>query len=638
MATTEADGHAEVGTPEVALATSTPTTYAKMQHADPLPEAESVLLPSKAVPTPLRKSRESRLHLDLSGDADGDGEAPLQLLKPVTMMEFSLHPPPVAPPASRHLSVSCVPVESATLTGLLPPRSSGTQQRMNRVAALRPPNDASVPGAAVRDGQSFLLDRCVPSTREMAVELHVYDLSHGYLMRYGQELVGLETPGVYHSGLVCYGVEVYFEGGIGVAAAGRTRFGDKYQTHHLGTTKKSASEFFRWLDVRAIHVNQIHDYHPVRHNCHHFTDDAAQFLLGDGASIPRYLFTTVDDLVNTEVGAAVAEVLTVTTHGIQSSVARQLRSRVVERQCSVDMQLSASTACGVMTLPPTAAVLFRANDPHLAKRLVLGMSPFVVGLVKKQLIKPAALAVLEEMASTLVAGSDSVAPKVIHNYVDTVAEVLLHSPMATWGPVFNGLRVVVLHKLCLINCVFHSKLMSILLLAARDFPRLLPDGRVAFLRLLCNFACGVHGAITYSDARYRDSWVSTVGQGLMDSSSTVVYTAACLALNLSLGIVVVTSPSLGRDMAQATDEHYALRLSTLLLYTLRRRSTEQLPEPSFNMALMALYRITSSNATALTYVVSHSFKPRYSELLDRCGSNESRAIVCLLKTLEDLYG
>lgn len=620
-----------------------PALYANMESTDPLDKSESVLLPSKAVPTPCRRLRDTRLHLSVNREST-ESEHEMPPLTPLMMTENTHGRTGAAAPCStRRLSVSCVAVEATTTAAASsspssPPKVAGAHLQMSRVAALKPPNERSIPGTAVRDCFSFVLDHCVPQAAEVEVELHVYDLSHGFLKKYSKDLVGIETPGVYHSGIVCYGFEFYFEGGIGVAASGRTRFGNKYKRHRLGVTKRTATEFSHWVALRAMHVNQIHDYHPVRHNCHHFTNEALHYLVGEDVSIPQYLFDTVNQLVRTPLGAAVAEAMTLTTHGIQSAVARQVLSRVVERQCSVDMQLSASTACGVLTLPPTAAVIFRASDPHFAKRLLLGISPFIKGLIAKKLVKPAALEVLEQTADALVAAVDTIPPKLILNYVEMVVESLLRSPMSVWGPVFNSLRVAVLHRVCLITCAFHPKLLSILVLAARDFPRLLPDGRVAMLRLLCNFSCCAHGAIIYTDSRYRDSWVSLMGLGLMDTSGAVVYSAACLALNLSLSIVITTSPSLKRDMSQLNDEHYALRLVTLLLYNLRFRSVEQLPEPSFNMALLALYRLMSSNSVALEYIVSHSFKPRYSELLDRCESNESRALVCLLKTLEDLFG
>lgn len=615
-----------------------PALYTNMEHADPLDVSESVLLPPKAVPTPWRKPRDRNLYLSVHRDST-ESEHDLPILTPLIMTEYTHGRPGVtAPFNSRHLSVSCVPVEASMMgQSTSAPRVVG-KCHLSRNASLRPPNERSTPGAAVRDCFSFVLDHCVPTTGEMEVELHVYDLSHGFLKKYSKDLVGIETPGVYHSGVVCYGLEFYFEGGIGVAAAGRTRFGNKYKRHRLGVTQRTVTEFWRWVALRGLHVNQIHDYHPVRHNCHHFTNEAVQYLLGEEAAIPSYLFETVNRLVKTPLGAAVVEAMTLTTHGIQSAVARQVLSRVVERQCSVDMQLSASTACGVLALPPTAAVIFRAADPHFARRLLLGVRPFLKGLVARKLVKPAALEVLEQTAEALASGADTIAPKLILNYVEMVVESLLRSPMTMWGPIFNSMRVAILHRACLITCAFHPKLLSLLVLTARDFPRLLPDGRVAMLRLLCNLACSTHGAIIYTDSRYRDSWVSLVGLGLMDTSGAVVYTAACLALNLSLGIVITTSPSLKRDMSQLYDEHYALRLVTLLLYNVRFRSVEQLPEPSFNMALLALYRLMSSNSAALEYVVCHSFKPRYSELLDRCQSNESRALVCLIKTLEDLFG
>jgi hypothetical protein len=625
-----------------------PALYTQMSHIDPLDRSESVLLPSKAVPTPYRRPRETRLRLTVNDSTESERELPL--LTPLIVTEYSTpkaRPGMMAPYNSRHLSVSCVPVEAAATAtttraavaaaAVSSGKVVGTHLQLSRVAALKPPNSRSVPGTAVRDCFSFVLDHCTQRSCEMEVELHVYELSHGLLKKYSRDLVGIETPGVYHSGIVCYGLEFYFEGGIAVAAAGRTRFGNKYKKHRLGVTKRTVSEFWRWIALREAHVNQIHDYHPTMHNCHHFSIDALHYLIDEDASIPHYLLDTVHQLTKTPLGAAVAEAMTLTTRGIQSAVSRQMLSRIVERQCSVDMQLSASTACGVLALPPTAAVIFRAADPHFAKRLLLGITPFLKGLIAKKLVKPAALEVLEQTADALVEAVDTVSPKLILNYVEMIVESLLRSPMTVWGAIFNSLRVAVLHRVCLITCAFHPKLLSILVLAARDFPRLLPDGRVAMLRLLCNLACSSHGAIIYTDSRYRDSWVSLVGLGLMDSSGAVVYTAACLALNLSLGIVITTTPSLKRDMSQLNDDHYALRLVTLLLYNLRFRNAEELPEPSFNMALLALYRLMSSNSAALEYIVCHSFKPRYSELLDRCESNESRALLCLIKTLEDLF-
>ncbi|KPI90830.1 hypothetical protein ABL78_0063 [Leptomonas seymouri] len=614
--------------------------YANMESVDSLAGSESVLLPPKAVPTTCHRSRDTRLHLSVNNESTESEHEPPPLTR-LVMSEYSVSRPGVlAPYQSRFLSVSCVPVDATTASAACssPSKEAGVHANASLVAALKPPNEWSIPGTAVRDCFSFVLDHCREKSCNMEVELHVYDLSHGFLEKHGKDLVGIETPGVYHSGIVCYGLELYFEGGIGVAVSGRTRFGNKYKTHHLGTTRRTVTEFSRWITERGLYVNQINDYHPVRHNCHHFANEALQYLVGAHASIPQYLFDTVNALVKTPLGAAVVEATTLTTHGIQSAVSRQMLSRVVERQCSVDMQLSASAACGVLTLPPTAAVVFRVADPCLAKRFLLGISPFIKDLIAKKLVKPAALEVLEETADALVSGVDTISPKLLFNYVEMIVESLLRSPMTAWGPIFNSLRIAILHRICLIACVFHPKLLSILVLAARDFPRLLPDGRLAMLRVLCNLACSTHGAIVYTDSRYRNSWVSLVGLGLMDSCGAVVYTAACLALNLSLGIVITTNPSLRRDMSELYDEHYALRLVTILLYNLRFRSAEKLPEPSFNMALLALYRLMSGNSAALEYVVCHAFKSHYSELLERCQSNESRALVCLIKTLEDLFG
>ena len=60
---------------------------------------------------------------------------------------------------------------------------------------------------------------------EYPVKLNVYDLSQGMAKAMSMGLIGVQIDGIWHTGIVVYGKEFYFGGGICYDPPGQTPFG-----------------------------------------------------------------------------------------------------------------------------------------------------------------------------------------------------------------------------------------------------------------------------------------------------------------------------------------------------------------------------------------------------------------------------
>eukprot|EP01068_Selenidium_serpulae_P006126 Selendium_serpulae@DN4296_c0_g1_i1.p2 len=116
------------------------------------------------------------------------------------------------------------------------------------------------------------------------VVLKVYDISKGMAANMSQIFLGRRIEGVWHTGIVVYGNEYFYGGGIVNLPSGQ--FETEFQmqpnrTIQLGTTTKTQNEFAEFLTTIDAKYAQ-ENYDLIHHNCNHFTDDCAKFLMKTG--------------------------------------------------------------------------------------------------------------------------------------------------------------------------------------------------------------------------------------------------------------------------------------------------------------------------------------------------------------------
>eukprot|EP00906_Rhabdomonas_costata_P027614 RCo039181 len=112
------------------------------------------------------------------------------------------------------------------------------------------------------------------------VQVHLYDLSRGLAARVSVPLLGRPLAAVWHSSVVVFGKEYYYEGGISCTVPGSTRYGTPTQVLPVGETLLPMSVYELWT-MEVEHARYSGGaYHILRNNCNHFTQEAVLFLTG----------------------------------------------------------------------------------------------------------------------------------------------------------------------------------------------------------------------------------------------------------------------------------------------------------------------------------------------------------------------
>lgn len=134
------------------------------------------------------------------------------------------------------------------------------------------------------------------------VSLNVYDLSQGMARQLSMTFLGKVIEGIWHTGIVVYGTEYYFSGGVQHAAVGTTPYGTPVRVVDIGVTHVPKDVFEMYLEEISPRYT-AESYSLLKHNCNNFSNEVAQFLVG--ATIPEYILNLPNEVTSSPMAALI---------------------------------------------------------------------------------------------------------------------------------------------------------------------------------------------------------------------------------------------------------------------------------------------------------------------------------------------
>lgn len=145
-------------------------------------------------------------------------------------------------------------------------------------------------------------------TGSYPVQVYIYDITRGMARQLSPVMIGKQIEGVWHTGIVVYGKEIFF-GGAGIADCppGHTILGPPDLTVDLGSTEVPEEVFMEYLTSLGESTFSGDKYHLFEHNCNTFSNEVAQFLTG--RKIPSYVTDLPSEVLSTPFGQALLPLL-----------------------------------------------------------------------------------------------------------------------------------------------------------------------------------------------------------------------------------------------------------------------------------------------------------------------------------------
>jgi thioredoxin len=131
------------------------------------------------------------------------------------------------------------------------------------------------------------------------VTVYLYDISNGMARTFGHMFVGKPVEGVWHTSIVVFGKEYYFQGGIAIDRPKMTPFGLPVKTIEMGNTELAEEDLNAYLvDIKPQFTPE--SYNIFDHNCNHFSNTLCEFLTGN--HIPKDIMEQAKEYKDTPIG------------------------------------------------------------------------------------------------------------------------------------------------------------------------------------------------------------------------------------------------------------------------------------------------------------------------------------------------
>ena len=132
-----------------------------------------------------------------------------------------------------------------------------------------------------------------------SVSINLYDLSQGMAKNMSRSFLGKQIDGIWHTGIVVYGKEFYYGGGICQDPPAKTPYGSPMKNIPMGETEIPQELFLDFLkEINSQFTAEKYDL--FMNNCNNFTDTCCEFLVGE--KIPNYITGLPKEVLNTPMG------------------------------------------------------------------------------------------------------------------------------------------------------------------------------------------------------------------------------------------------------------------------------------------------------------------------------------------------
>jgi PPPDE putative peptidase domain/PUL domain len=409
-------------------------------------------------------------------------------------------------------------------------------------SVVTPALDVSI--ANVYTSKLCLLQR-VPTYTMAEITLHVYDLSQGMARQFSPMLLGKTIDLIPHTGIVAFGAEYYFGGGIASDPPRCTPYGSPIDVVKLGLTTKSLDDFRAFLTTISPQFT-VATYNLLDHNCNNFSDTCAKFLLGDHVSIPHYILDLPREAMDSPMGPMLRPML--------EQMGAQIRDQSVGHEVALGTSASGSTSqpsisAGAAPTAVTAAVL----------------EPCVLARANKAAI----LAKLSEFDSGFDSNNSSV-----QQLLDSEGRL----PAGKAFPALDMLRVAAAESSehCAEVATAAPRLLAKYVLESEASR---PE-RMMALRIAVNSYAFESGAVALSCGSSQDSITTVVeaaAESMAHENHVIVKTAAALALNIA------GAPRRHRGRVPPLLESHIVRLAFAAVERAGADDAERTPETDFSL-------------------------------------------------------